>query len=254
MKPNTEIGRRKVLGTIGGLAVAGSGLAALSGGAAASDTTLEGPDETVTATTDDGSIMYVAYGGRLRFEWDGLDTEATHGEYVVQSRVRDHGGEFTDWRFHGKGSGPLGDDADADGHDGDGVFEEGEGNSANSWGGDNESNSGPGTDGYFQFKYGSAYGQRDYAIAYDGDHEEILPVKNPWHLNRFEEATDGGKQTTQVEIRKTCRVYDGDPSEDSSSVLVADKDSARMLVEVQNRPATGTTGGEVSGTIGADES
>lgn len=258
MKPNANIGRRKVLGTIGGLAVAGSGLAALSGSAAAGDANLEGPDETITATTDDGEIKYVAYGGRLRFTWDGLDTEATHGEYIVESRVRDYGGEFSNWRFHGKGSGPLGDDGDAEGHDGDGHFEEGEGNTAGSWGGDNDSNTGPGTDGYFQFKFGSPYGQKDYAIGYDNsedlDSTKVHPVKNPWSANRFEQSTDGESRSTQVEIRKTCRVYDGDPAADSSSVLVADSDTARMLVTVENRPATGTTGGEISGTIGADES
>lgn len=256
MKSNIELDRRTVLGTVGGLAVAGSGLAALTGSAAAGDTELEGPDETITATTDDGEIKFVAYGGRLRFEWDGLDTEATHAEYLVESRVRDYGGQFTDWRFHGKGSGQLGDFEGEGNHDGDGVFEEGEENTASSWGGDNDSNSGPGTDGWFQFKYGSPYGQDDYAIAYDdaNDLSGASPVKNPWSANRFEQATDGGSQSTQVEIRKTCRVYDGDPADDGSSVLVADADTARMLVEVNNRPATGETGGEISGTIGADES
>lgn len=253
MKPNANIGRRKVLGTIGGLAVAGSGLAALSGSAAAGDASLEGPDETITATTDDGEIKYVAYGGRLRFEWDGLDTEATHGEYEVQTRIRDYGGEFTSWRSHGSGSGPLGDDPDAEGHDGDGVFEGDEANSANSWGGENDRNTGTGTDGWFEFRYGSPYGQKDYALAYDADYEDIIPVNNPWDISDFEAATDGGTQSTQVEIRKICRVYDGDPN-DGGSVLVSDKDSARMLVEVNNRPATGETGGEISGTIGADES
>lgn len=233
MKSNIELDRRTVLGTVGGLAVAGSGLAALTGSAAAGDTELEGPDETLTATTDDGEIKFVAYGGRLRFTWDGLDSEATHGEYTVETRVRKYGGDFGAWREHGTSSGELG---------------------AN-WGGDNDYTQDTGTDGVFQFKYGSPYGQNDYAIAYDAksDLDGQHAVPNNYSTDVFEAATDGGKKSTQIEIRKTCRVYNGDPT-DGGTLLVADSDSARMLVTVENRPATGETGGEIEGTIGADES
>lgn len=248
--------RRQLLKGLGGVAGAATvGGIAFSGSAAASDATLEGPDKAITATTDGGDIQYVAYGGRLRFTWDGLDTEATHGEYIVESRIRDTGGSFTGWRHHGAGSGPLGDEEGEKSHDGDGTFEEGEKNSGGSWGGPNDSNSGPGSDGFYQFKFGSPYDQPNYAVAYEGDAPDgTLGVKNPWSPTAFEEATDGDTRSKEIEIRKTCRVYDGDPSNSDSKVLVHDSDSAVMTVEVTNRKATGTAGGELSGTVGADES
>lgn len=254
--------RRSVLkgaGIAGATAVTGGlGLFALSGSAAAE---LTGPEDTVMATTDDGTIEYVAYGGLLRFEWDGIDSEATHGEYEVHSRVMRNDGSWTSWLNHGTGSGALGDDPD-NGHDGDGEFEEGEANTANSWGGENESNSGPGTEGYFQFKYGSPYGERDYAIAYDSDSEfdtnddgedDVIPVNNPWSTNRFNESEDGGERTTAVQVHKTCRVYDGDPG-NGGTKLIEDADSAQFNVSITNRPAEGSTGGTINGTVGADES
>lgn len=242
-------------------ATGGLGLFALTGGGAASDTQLEGVQD-ASATTDDGTVEYVAYGGRLIFTWDGLDTEATYGGYEVESRVQRDDGSWTSWANHGSGSGPLGDEEGAANHDGDGEFEEGEENTANSWGGSNDSNSGTGTDGYFQFKFGSPYGEKDYAIAYDSDsnldmdgdgENDVILVNNEWATSRFNENTDGETRSTPVQIRKTCRVYDGDPN-NGGTVLIEDADAAQFTVTVENRQATGTTGGEIEGTVGADES
>lgn len=250
--------RRDVLKTAGGIgigtAIGGLGVIALTGNATAADANLEGIDPSAV-TTDDGEITYVSYGGRLRFEWDGLDSEATYGEYQVYTRVERGDGSWTSWADQGSASGQLGDDPD-NGHDGNGEFEEGEGNTANSWGGENDSNSGPGTDGYFQFKFGDPYGQQDYAIAYDDPNDldgEAHQVADPYSTDRFTADEDGGQNRTKVDVRKVCRVYDGDPGNGGTQLIEAD-DTARFEVVVNNREATATTGGEVKGNVEADES
>lgn len=229
------------------VATGGFGLFALSGGAAAADTTLEGPSEAVTATTDDGEIQYVAYGGRLRFEWDGLDEDAMWGGYGVRFRLYNND-SWEAWVDLGEQYGELG---------------------AN-WGGDNDYTDDTGTDGVFQFKYGSPYGQRDYAIAYNDDvannsadyDDEIIPVdgdsdtsglQSPVSVDKFYAETDGDDDRTVVEIEKRCMVFDGDP-ENGGAQLIEDTDSAQFEVIITNREATGDTGGEIEGTVGADES
>lgn len=247
---NKSMQRRDILKTVGGIgaasAVGGAGLVAMSGVGVAADTELEGPDEAVTATTDDGEIQYVAYGGRLRFEWDGLDEDAQYGGYGVRFRLYNNG-SWESWVNLGEQSGELG----------------------GSWGGDNDYTQATGTDGVFQFKYGSPHGQRDYAIAYNddvannpGDYDDILPVDgdpstealdSAVSVDKFYADEDGGDDRTVVEVEKTCTVYDGDPN-DGGSKLVEDSDRARFEVIIDNRPAEGTTGGEVEGAVGADES
>lgn len=260
MKSNLELDRRKVLGTVGGLAMAGSGLAALTGSVTAGGDASISDANLQAITTDDGEIQYVAYGGRLRYEWDGLDTEATHGMYILETRVHD-GSSWSNWRHIGSDSGPLGENTD----DGNNKFEQGEENTSATWGGTNDSNSGPGTDGFFQFKYGSAFNNPDYALAYTdavaNDPEaygpeglRLLPSDKAYNLAMFEAEEDGGTQRTVVEFRYTCRVYDGDPNDGGSVVGKPDKATARMPVEVTNRPATGDTGGDMTGSVGGDTS
>ena len=60
-------------------------------------------------------------------------------------------------------------------------------------------------------------------------------------------------QTTEVQFRKTCRVYNGDP-DNGSSKLIEDSDKANFTVEVTNRQAWANTGGGINGEVGADES
>lgn len=241
-------------------AVGAGGLAALTGGAAASNTNLEGMDAGVVRT-DDGQINYIAFGGRLRCEWDGLDEEAQYGEYTIQTRV-EHGEGWSSWKDHGTASGPLGDDPNADSHDGDGVFEEGEKNTSETWGGDNDSNSGTGTDGFFQFRFGSANGQKDYAIAYDNEKDVgtgAKAVPNHWSAERFEPAGDDGDGDVNVlestvQLRALTAVYSEDPSTDGATALVKSQDMAKFSVTVENRPKSSTTGGEIDGIVNADES
>jgi hypothetical protein len=198
-----------------------------TGGAAAADTNLEATDPSAV-TTDDGEIEYVAFGGRLRFEWDGLDENATYGRYKTETRVNTGDG-WSSWRSHGSDYGELGA----------------------SWGGSNDYTDDTGTDGYFQFKYGSPYNQQDYAIAGSGGNTS--PAKNKYDTSVFEADTDGGKQETKVQFRKTCQVWNGEPGNGGTKLIEA-SDTATFTVTVNNRAATATTGGEIEGTIGADES
>lgn len=216
------LGAAGVTGAVGGL-----GLFAFSGSAAAANTDLEASDPSVV-TTDDGEIQYVAFGGRLRFEWDGLDSDATYGWYKVESRV-DSGGGWSSWRNHGSSHGQLG---------------------AN-WGGSNDYTQDTGTDGVFEFKFGTPYGQSSYAIA--GSGSDLRDSLNKYDVSVFEAQNDGGTQGTDVQIRMTCRVYDGEPG-NGGTTLIERSDAASFTVTVNNRTATATTGGEITPTVGADES
>jgi len=195
--------------------VAAAGVAAFSGGAGAADTTLEASDPDM-ALTDDGEIEYVAFGGRLPFEWDGLDSEATWGGYRVETRVNTGPGR-SNWRSHGQDEGELG---------------------AN-WGGHNGHTKETGTEGVFQFKYGSPYGQPSYAIA--GSTGDTRDAKNKYDTSTFEADADGGKQKTSVEFRMTCRVHDGGPV-NSGNKLIEASDTAEVVVHVKNRKTTDYSG------------
>lgn len=254
--------RRDILKTAGGIGAAttagGLGLLAMTGGAAAQ---IEDPAP-ISAETNDGEIEYVAFGGLFHFSWDGLDSTAQYGSYTVETRVMRDDGTWTAWANHGADSGPLGDDTeDTASHDGDGEFEEGEKNTSATWGGDNDSNSGPTKDGYFQFKFGEPYGQKDYAIAYDDPQEldtdgdgddEAHPVNNPWSTSRFNETDDGSKRKTQVEIRMTGRVYDADPNEGGTE-LISENAKAKMVVTIGNEQETADASGDLEGSVGTSE-
>jgi len=227
--------RRSLLKTVGGIGAAsaagGLGVFVMMGNAAAADAELEGisPD---AVTTDDGKVQYVSFGGRLRFEWDGLDSEATYGYYKTETRIW-LGDGWSDWRSHGSKFGQLGAD----------------------WGGGNDYTEETGTEGMFQFKFGEEYGQQDYAIA--GTGEDVIDsddgVQNPYDTSYFEADTDGGKEETGVQFRMTCAVYDGNPG-NGGSRIVDDSGIADITVVVNNREASATTGGEINGNVGADES
>lgn len=227
--------RRDLLKTAGGIGVAGVvgglGTLAMTGSAVAADTTLEGVSPNAV-TTDDGEIQYVSFGGRLRFEWDGLDAEATYGYYKTETRIW-LGDDWSTWRSHGSDYGQLGAD----------------------WGGGNDYTEETGTEGKFQFKFGEEYGQQDYAIAGTGENviDHTDGVENPYDISHFEADTDGGKKETGVQFRMTCAVYDGEPG-NGGSRLIDDSGIADITVVVNNREATATTGGEIHGNVGANES
>lgn len=159
--------------------------------------------------------------------------------YEASSRVQRDDGTWTSWVTHGSDTGPL---------DG-------------SWGGGNDDTDQTGTDGFFEFKFGEPYNQKDYAIAYDSesdikddnDNYVAHPVQNPYGTDRFTADTDGGQNSTKVDIRKVCAVYDGDPNNGGTKLIEAG-DTARFKVVVNNRKATATTGGEIEGSVEADES
>lgn len=209
-------------------AMGGIGLFAFTGSAAAADTNLEATSPNAV-TTDDGAIKWVAFGGRLRFEWDGLDSEATYGRYKVESRVNTGGG-FSSWRSHGTRYGEL----------------------AATWGGSNDDTQETGSDGYFQFKYGDENNNQDYAIA--GSGTNLRDAQNKYATSVFEADTDGGQQVTDVQMRFTCSVWDGEPGTSGASKIIEAADEATFTITVNNRAATATTGGEVNGEVGADES
>lgn len=224
------VGRRTVLKGVGAAGAASVGAIALTTDTArASDTNLEATSPSAV-TTDDGEIKYVAFGGRLYFEWDGLDDEATYGRYIVESRVDRHDGNgWSSWRSHGSDYGTL-----------DGT-----------WGGGNDDTDQSGTDGFFEFLYGDENGNQDYAIA--GSGSDLRDAANKYDTSIFEAETDGGKQKTDVKMRFTCQVWNGEPG-NGGDKLIEDADAAAFTVTVNNREATATTGGTVNGEVGADES
>lgn len=245
--------RRNLLRAAGGIGAAGAvgigGTFFLTGGAAAqSDADLIGAEGDAIWTSD-GGIEYVAYGGLVRFEWEYLDTEATHGEIETESTVQ--GGDG--FKNHGAVSGPLGDGSG-------GSFDEGEGNTSDSWGGENDSNSGTGQEGFFQFKFGHPFGEPSYAIAYEDDGYEprdqpfeygnAFATMNPWDPSLFEANTEGGQNTTTVTVRQICRVYDQDP--EGAEPLVEDVGEAAFDIVVGNREGEGTTSGEFEGQVGGE--
>lgn len=227
--------RRDILKTAGGIGVGttagGLGMLAMTGSAAAGDANLVGFDADAVKT-DDGEIQYVSFGGRLRFEWDGLDEEATHGYYDIETRIW-LGDDWSSWRSHGDDAGELGGD----------------------WGGGNDYTDDTGTQGLFQFKYGEEYGQQDYAIAGTGENvfDHTDGVENPYDLSHFEAEQDGGTEETTVQYRMTCAVLDDHP-DNGGSIIIEDSDIADVVYTVHNREAEATTGGEVHGNTGADES
>lgn len=229
----------------GSAAVGGIGVSAFSENASAADASLESLSPTLEATTDDGKIKYVSYGGKLHFKWDGLDTEATHAGYNVKVRLHTErsndydGDDWTAWRDFGTGTGKLGDDS--------GSYDQGE---TGGWGGENDSNSGPGTEGFFQFKFGDMYGNTDYAIATDGGDYGLLMGANTFPIDAFASKTDGEEHRSVVQIKKTCFVMDGEDGQR----LVEDEATGSFEVIVGNRARVGTTDGKIKGSVGADES
>ncbi|UPV99435.1 hypothetical protein M0R88_12990 [Halorussus gelatinilyticus] len=88
MKSNIELDRRKVLGTVGGLALAGSGLAAFTGSAAAQVSTSFKANNAGTVTTADGSIQKVLVDTSGTFSWSGLDSAAKTGMVTLEAKKK----------------------------------------------------------------------------------------------------------------------------------------------------------------------
>jgi len=86
MKSNIELDRRKVLGTVGGLALAGSGLAAFTGSAAATVETDFTANNAGTVTSADGSVRKVMVDTSGTFSWNGLDSAADSAVVTLETK------------------------------------------------------------------------------------------------------------------------------------------------------------------------
>lgn len=86
MKPNVELDRRKVLSTVGGLAVAGSGLATLTGSAAAKVDTEFTANNAGTVTSPDGSIQKVLVDTSGTISWKGFDHAAENATVTLEAK------------------------------------------------------------------------------------------------------------------------------------------------------------------------
>ena len=82
-----DLDRRKVLGTVGGLAIAGSGLAAFSGSAAASVNTYFQAHGTSVLRNDDGSVQNVNVDVDGEYSWDNLDSPANMATVSLKAKV-----------------------------------------------------------------------------------------------------------------------------------------------------------------------
>lgn len=99
MKPNVELDRRKVLSTVGGLAVAGSGLAALTGSAAA-QLDVDFTASQVEASTDDGDVSKLTLNmGGTGISWENFDNTVGRVYVKIQSRIlsKDGNSALTGW-------------------------------------------------------------------------------------------------------------------------------------------------------------
>lgn len=225
--------RRSLLKTAGGIgigsALGGLGVLGLTGSAAGSEAGLEVHDPEAT-TTDDGTIERVSFGGRFKFEWDGLDKEADYGWYQIETRVRQQGeSNFSGWRSHGTDYGQLGAD----------------------WGGGNDYTQDTGTDGYWEFKFGAYHDNEDYVLAGDVP-DNMRQIENPYNTSVFNTDEDGAEKDTVVDFRYTGRVYNGEPGSGGER-LEEDTATGEMLLTIGNQAAEATTSGSVRGNIDADE-
>lgn len=91
-RPMVELNRRKVLGSIGSLAIAGSGVAALSGSGAAQLTVDIGASDPGTVSNDRGDLSKVSVDPQFSVQWEGLDEAVAKVFYLIEARV--DGGEW----------------------------------------------------------------------------------------------------------------------------------------------------------------
>lgn len=210
MKSNIELDRRKVLGTVGGLAVAGSGFAALTGGATATSGSLDIGDSEVH--TDDGDLTEVNVKLDHTVTWDGFDIPVHAAEYRDVIRVYDSNNNLL-------GSHVLRDETDTpkmlENWSGDGD--------SNGWGGDGEHTSGPGTEG-------NVNADILWTVLSDSDNTPThsIPQGQPASVEDFglDNETDGSVRDYTVEFVKTVRLYTKDSG---GSYTASDGTSLRLM-------------------------
>lgn len=225
MKEDIELGRRKVLGTVGGLAIAGSGLAALTGGATATaGTSIEDPE---TAESDDGEISYVAVQTTGRLTWDGFDEPAKQARILTYVTLKQDGEAV--W-----GENLINDT---------GQFE-----LNSSWGGEGEdvSLTGDHEDG----REGYIASDVDWGICQENRENNYndgygLP-QNPAPTSPFTAGSDGEKESTRVVLRSVYMLFDENGNEltGQSGYPARPEASSDFVVTVQNEEATTGFGGK----------
>jgi hypothetical protein len=87
MKSNIELDRRTVLGTVGSLAVAGSGLAFFSTDSEATAAVNITAGNPSTVKNDRGDVSRVTINPTFRVEWSGLDVAVGKVFYLVEAKV-----------------------------------------------------------------------------------------------------------------------------------------------------------------------
>lgn len=230
MKSNIELDRRTVLGTVGGLAVAGSGLAALTGGATASaGSDIDNPQ---AVKSDDGEITYVATQTTGRLTWDGFDTPAKQGRIMVYVTLqRDGNALWGENLIHDTGMFDL----------------------DSSWGGPGEDiglegDHEAGQEGYIASDADWGICQKDRQHYYDPSEDDNIAEdgngyglpENPAPVSHFTAGADGSSQKTGVVMRSVYMLFDKNGNELTGQDGYPDRPEAEshFIVTVNNEEAT----------------
>ena len=96
MKSNIELDRRKVLGTVGGLAAAGSGLALFTGESAATASVGIKAGNPQKLKNDRGDLSRVTIDPTFRVEWENFDEAIGKVFYVIEAKLgkKNQGGTY----------------------------------------------------------------------------------------------------------------------------------------------------------------
>lgn len=222
MKSNIELDRRTVLGTVGGLAVAGSGLAALTGGATATaGSTITDPQ---AVTTDDGKIRYVRTHTTGRLNWDGFDEPAKYGRIFVGVELHRNGNELASKWIHDTGKFAL-DQSD--------------------WGGSGEETSLSGDHEDGQEGYIASDADWDIIQSSFYDDNSNHP-QDPMAADKMFADSDGSEQRTKVVLKSQYRLYDASESELTGTQGYPARPSASssFVVTVNNEESSTSFGNE----------
>jgi hypothetical protein len=230
MKSNIDLNRRKVLGTVGGLALAGSGFAFWSGSASA--TAGSSIDNPQAVTTDDGEIRYVRTHTTGRLSWDGFDEPAKKGRILVAVALKRNGNVLTQKRIHDTGKFSL------------------DGN----WGGSGEETNLSGDHESGQSGYIASDADWDIIQSMSYDDGSNIP-QNPMSADTLYADSDGSQMKTRVILTATYLLYDANGSELTGSSGYPDRPSASSdFVVTVNNQGSSTSFGDKDGDGDTDDS
>jgi len=177
----------------------------------------------VSITSDDGTVDYVAVYGDSVVEWDGFDTPATHVRIITEGRIKSQVG----WtQLNDTGKVDLSND---------------------NWGGHDESLSGQGTHGTIKTgigldKNGNHDPQTDWHVVGSDPDGYGLP-QNSLPANALEVTSDGGSETYTVQLRSTY-IWSGDNGEIYRKSWVSDVPTTvnNEPTDVDSSPGDGASG------------